>query len=58
MLEQKCKYLNSIRYSPFYFIFLLKWNKSSIKEETRNMENRKADTIPQKRFLQKLLEIG
>ena len=33
-------------------------NKSSTKEDTRKMENCKADNIPEKHFLQKLLEIG
>ena len=60
MLEQKSKYLNSIRVFPF-FISFFRWNeknkKSSIKEDSRKMENRKADNIPEKRFLQKLLEI-
>ena len=39
-------------------IFLNEVNKkSSIKEDTRKMENWKSDNIPEKRFLQKLLEI-
>ena len=29
-----------------------------MKEDMRKMENRKADNIPEKHFLQKLLEIG
>ena len=33
-------------------------NKSSTKEDTRKMENCKADNIPEKHFLQKLIEIG
>ena len=61
MLQQKSKYLNSIRVFPFFISFFC-WNeinkKSSIKEDMRKMENRKADNIPEKRFLQKLLEIG
>ena len=32
--------------------------KSSIKEDTRKKENCKANNIPEKHFLQKLLEIG
>ena len=33
-------------------------NSKAIKEDTRKMENCKASNIPEKRFLQKLLEIG
>ena len=59
--SKQCKYLNSIRVFPFFILFFC-WNKinkkSSIKEDTRKMENCKADNIPGKRFLQKLLEIG
>ena len=33
-------------------------NCKTIKEDTRKMENCKANNIPEKRFLQKLLEIG
>ena len=33
-------------------------NCKAIKEDTRKMENCKANNIPEKRFLQKLLEIG
>ena len=67
MLEQKSKYLNSIRVFPFFISFFCwneikkeinKWKKSSIKEDTRKMENCKTDNIPEKRFLEKLLEIG
>ena len=61
MLEQKSKYLNSIRVFPFFISFFC-WNeinkKSPIKEDTAKMENHKADNIPEKRFSQNLLEIG
>ena len=33
-------------------------NCKAMKEDTRKMENCKANNIPEKRFLQKLLEIG
>ena len=33
-------------------------NCKAIKEDTRKMENCKANNIPEKWFLQKLLEIG
>ena len=53
MLKQKSKYLNSIRVFPFLVSFVC-WNemnkKSSIKEDTRKMENRKADNMPEKHF--------
>ena len=59
MLEQKSKYLNYIGVFPF-FISVFCWNetnkKSSIKEDTRKMENCKTENIPVKRFLEKLLE--
>ena len=60
MLEQKNKYLDSIRVFPFFISFCC-WNeinkKSSIKEDLGKMENCKADNIPEKRFLEKLQEI-
>ena len=74
MLKEKSKYLNSIRVFPFFISFFCwnEINKKSpikedtrkienckaIKEDTRKMENCKANNIPEKRFLQKLLEIG
>ena len=46
--REKSKYLNSIRVFPFFISFFC-WNeiskKSSIKEDTRNMENCKANHI-------------
>ena len=60
MLVQKSKYLNSIRVFPFFilFFYLNEINKKSwITEHTRKMENCKADNTPEKRFLQKLMEI-
>ena len=60
MLEQKSRYLNSISVFPFFILFFC-WNeinkKSSIKEDMTKMEKCKADNIPEKRFLEKLLEI-
>ena len=48
MLEQKSKYLNSIRIFPFFISFFC-WNeikkKSSIKEHTRKMGNYKTNHI-------------
>ena len=62
MFKQKSKYLNCIRVFLFFISFFC-WNeinkkKSLIKEDTRKMENHKADNIPEKCILQKLLEIG
>ena len=66
--------MNSIRVFPFFISFscwneinkksLIKEvtrkieNCKAIKEYTRKMENCKANNVPEKRFLQKLLEIG
>ena len=61
MLLQKSKYLNSIRVFPFFISFFYSNEinqKSWITEHTRKMENFKADNTPEKRFLQKLMEIG
>ena len=74
ILEQESKYLNSIRVLPFFISFFCwnEINKkSSVKEVTRKIENYKAikdytrkmghckaNNVPEKRFLQKLLEIG
>ena len=56
--SKKVNIWTSLGFSPF-FQFPVKINKKpSIKEDTRKMENCKADNIPEKRFLQKLLEIG
>ena len=49
VLEQKSKYLNSIRVFTFFISFFC-WNeinKSLMKEDTRKMENCKADNIPE-----------
>ena len=49
VLEQKSKYLNSIRVFHFFISFFC-WNeinKSLIKEDTRKMESCKADNIPE-----------
>ena len=56
MLEQKSKYLNSIRVFPFLISFFCWNNKFSIKEDPRKMENCKTDNISEKRFSEKLLE--
>ena len=74
ILEQESKYLNSISVLPFFISFFCwnEINKkSSVKEVTRKIENYKAikeytrkmghckaNNVPEKRFLQKLLEIG
>ena len=49
MLEKNSKYLNSIRVFPFFSVEMKK-KKLPIKEDTKKMENCKADNIRDKFF--------
>ena len=61
-LEQKSKYLNSIRVFPFFhFIFLLKWNKQEIfkrRHEKDQKQSPQAVTLLKKRLCHRCFPVN